>query len=335
MQRLMAETVPAECDFVQVIPLDGLRIKDASEVPLPGARLVKFSAEEWAAFFEAPLFQSADVSTLTHLWAVEIRGRRALQNPNGLWIHLEEPRRHAMDLVGRWVHCINLVSGGFVRPLAIHTKLDTRLALRPVDTIRVAEPLTLSRTDGQDEWEEPFVSVDAPDAAGLSATIAALDKGHETATALGPRVDTALHWFARVADQVYGWELGSTYDEALHEDIVPDCFTALEALLLRPKESGKGPNISARAASLIAEDDAKVETLRKEILAAYKVRNDLVHGDAEPSASDLSAAAKRLPIWVKQVTAALLRLGGNLDAVIRGVSDAGTRVANRALVPRY
>lgn len=148
-------------------------------------------------------------------------------------------------------------------------------------------------------------------------------------------MDTALHWFTRVADRLFGQDQRFIAAFSLHEDLVPDCFTVLEALLLKARDRGKGPKISNRAAALIAEDDAKVEDLAKAVKAAYDLRNDLVHGDVHPPANELREASQRLCVWVKQVLVAMLRLGGDLDQAIRGVDDAGVRESNRALVPRY
>lgn len=326
-----------KCEAVRLIPLDGLEIWGAEAVSLPGgARLVKLAAPGWSEFFESDLFGSPDIDQIAHLWSLELRTTLVDPPPNPMWIHFDSPHEVAMRHGGAWIHCINLSEKGFVRPVAIYTKLQTLLALMPVEVLNVSEPTMIPEYDYQQdrEWEHPFVSIDVNAREPFVKTVTELFEGRTAASSRSSRTETALHWFTRIGDQLFGHDAGRLLDERILEELVPDCFTILEALLLAPRERGKGDKISARAASLVATEDSTLIATRDAIKAAYDLRNDLVHGDARPSHEKLEGAAENLHVWVKQVLVALLRLHGDRDAVVAGVSDASVRERNRALVPR-
>jgi hypothetical protein len=335
-EYFLRETTPDTCEFLRLIPIDGLGIRDRATVPFPGGRLRYLDVAEWNGFFESELHDAPNVNELSNLPVLELRAVEAL-DPNPLRAAEEPAFRTVTKLAGHWLAFLNLWDLESIRPVALYEKPDTRLAMRPVKEHRITSPSWVGRIDDEtgEEHEEPFLPVEIGDPAALSTLLGQLETGRLAAAGAGPRVATALHWFQRVADELFGWEEGWWHDQTIDEDIVSDSFTVLEALLLGPNERLKGPKISKRAAALISAADADIPGLEASILQTYGLRNRLVHGDARPDAGELETAVRNLQRWVRQVLVGMLRLNGDQARVILGVTDGTVRAANREMVPRY
>ncbi len=331
------ETSRARCTVTRRIPIDGLSIAGNDPIVFPGGRLIKVTESDWRSFFEADWFSAPNLSALSNLWVFDLEEAADIE-PDYLWGALDPVSRRIARLVGNWLCYVNAWSAECVRPLALYVKPDTRLSSTAVGQITIASPSWTYQThpESGDQDEVPFlpVHVDEHDRARFVDFLLELERGRTAAVTQGPRMATALHWFSRITGNMFGTSY-DWVDETVAEDVVADSFTVLEALLLRSGEKCKGAKIAARAAALIAPDLPAREVLADQIRAAYKRRNDLVHGDVRPNRDVLEATMRDLRVWTRQVLVAMLRLEGDQDRVIRGVTDPLVQARNHAFVPMY
>jgi Apea-like HEPN len=338
---LLEETRPAKCEVTHLIPLDGLDLSHGQTVDFGAGRILSLTEAQWNEFFEADVYSAPNTAELSNLGALEIKTTEPIDSfvPSSLPFPWEAPLTTITKLAGHWIAYVSLWTRESVRPIALYSKPQTRLALPPVRQVSVASPTWIPEPAGEEGAEEemrPLFSVSVEDTAALGSFMSELEAGRSAATKHGPRLDTALRWFLRTTDSTFGIEDFSLgIPDSLYEDLIVDSFTALEALLLQKKEWDKGNKISARAAALIAQTDAEIPAVEKKVREAYDFRNDIVHGDVQPGSAELERAARELRLWLRQVLVATLRLGGDQSRLVAGITDAEVKAQNRALVPVY
>jgi hypothetical protein len=249
------------------------------------------------------------------------------------------PEAKILELAGQWLAYVNLWTLESVRPVALYSKSDTRLNMTPVRQLTLGSPTWIQMATAEEEEDhwQPLVSVRVDDAARLAAFMCELEQGRQSASRSGPRLETALRWFRRVADGLFGLEEASIdIPPSLYEDMVVNSITALESLLLRKEERSKKKDpISRRLACLVAENDVERAAIEKRVRDNYDLRSAIVHGDTQPAVAELQRATNELRVWLRQVLVAALRMGGEQRRFVDAVKDASVRDSNQRLVPRY
>lgn len=334
---LQEEAARTECPVRKLIPLDGLALAHGQVVDFGRGRLISLTQAEWDDFFEADLAPTPNTAELSNLGTLEIENVEKLV-PNPVLLGWEAPSTMVTVLAGHWIAYLDLWTLEAVRPIALYTKPQTLLDMTPVHQISLGSPTSVPAPGDDDDTDgsQPFVAVDVDDPDALARFMRELEAGRQAARQRGPRIETALRWFRRVAEDLFGIDTFSFgVPESLYEDVVVDSFTALEALLLSSGEGNKGNHISTRTASLIAQADTEIATIQQRVRGSYDLRNAIVHGDAQPALTDLERAAQQLRAWVRQVLVAALRLSGDQEPLKAAVTDPGLRASNRRLVPNY
>jgi hypothetical protein len=149
-------------------------------------------------------------------------------------------------------------------------------------------PMDLAHPNGQ-EWRGKLQE--------LSDLYSALGPG------LRPRVDTCIDWLdvSAISDR---WRI-----------IIPALFSAMEAILVPETTGLKAEVVTVRSVAVhVALGNAFFDP--GEIMAAYRLRSDLIHGDPTPEVLDKDATdfAEFRRLWAFRVLCDYLQLANSIGA---------------------
>ena len=149
-----------------------------------------------------------------------------------------------------------------------------------------------------------------------------LANGLEASGPEAHRADIAMRYFRRVVDNFWTHHIGGDEtNQDPNEDIIVDAMTALETIFLANEKRDKGGLMAARAAAIIEDTDEKRRDVRKRIRGLYRLRSVILHGDARPSASELTDAAVDAEEFARRCLSAFLLAGGDRQAFLQVSTD--------------
>lgn len=313
------------CHMTQHFVLDGLELK-SPELPFRRGRFVRLTESTFADITgNSPALYDRRIG----LYVLELRWR----SPNPPWEtgvsdDVGSPQGRIQRLANPWINFMNLWSRGKVRIAGVFEWTDSALCStrRYLDA---GEPVwqdnyKYSEGEDVDVWasESPRRTLKVNDEAKFVSFLERLTDGLEASTHEAHRADIAMRYFHRIVDNFWIHHIGGDgTNQDPNEDIIVDAMTALETILLANEKRDKGGLMAVRAAAIIEDTDEKRRDVRKRIQGLYRLRSVILHGDARPSVSELTAAAVDAEEFARRCLSAFLLAGGDRHAFLRVSRD--------------